>query len=108
MINGTKSEYKEELKHYMTERASLEYGEEASKWLYQYYEYIDDQVHEFCYGFRYSNIRTGLHQAILFVSLLVAGDLTKISLITAMVLRCPSIWKALKEKALQTKTGNCR
>ena len=105
VINGAKAEYKEELKRFMMEKASIAYGEEVSKWLYKYYEYIDDQVPEFCYWFWHCDIRQELHQAVLFASLLVRGDLTKIYHITAMVTRYPNIWKTIKMKALLTKTG---
>jgi len=106
VINGVKEEYKEELKLFMKDRATIEFDEEAANWLYEYYEYVDDQVHGFCSGFWYNDVRPGLHQACLFVSLLVRGDLKKISYITAMVLRCPNIWNTLKMKALQTNSGH--
>ena len=106
MINGAKAEFKNELIEHMTLEAKLEFGEEVSKWLNRYYEHINDQVSLCCRGFRVSLINNDLHQATLFVCLLVKGDVQKISGVTFMVLRCPNIYNALKTKALR-KTETC-
>ena len=84
----------------MTKEANFEFGQEISKWLNQYYEFINDQVSVFCFGFKEEHIRLELHQPSLFVCLLVKGDIKKISDVTFMVMSWPNIYKAIKTKAL--------
>ena len=42
MINESNAEFKDELIEHMTLEARLEFGEEVSKWMNHYYEYIND------------------------------------------------------------------
>jgi len=100
MINESNAEFKDELIKHMTKEASIEFGPEISKWLNLYYEYINDQVSVFCRGFKKAYIRDDLHQASLFVSLLVKGNIGLIGGATFMVMKWPNIYNALKTKAL--------